>query len=84
MKTREELRKLISETKLGEDWAKYKCIRNKVNNRLKYEESCWQKARWDACGDNSVKTLREFYAGTVQGLQPSCSTRDLLRQRLKI
>ena len=56
MKTREKLHKLISETKLGEDWAKYKCIRNKVNNWLKYEESVWQKARLEACCDNSAKT----------------------------
>ena len=63
MKTREELHKLISETKLGDDLAKYQCIRNKVNNRLKYEESVWQKARLEACGHNSAKTektLREF------------------------
>ena len=58
IKTREELHKLISETKLGEASAEYKCIRNKVNNRLKYEESGWQKARLEACGDNSVKTLK--------------------------
>ena len=74
MKTREELHKLISETKLGEASAEYKCIRNKVNNRLKYEESVWQKARLDASGDNSAKTLKKTLS----------STRNFLGQRLKI
>ena len=46
-----KLMKLVSETKLGEAWAEYKCIRNKIN-RLKHEESAWQKARLEACGDN--------------------------------
>ena len=43
MKTRENLQKLVSETKLLEAWAEYKCIRNKVN-RLQHKESVWQKS----------------------------------------
>ena len=55
----EELHKLTSETKLGEGWDKYKCIRNKVNNTLKYEESVQQKARVEAFGDNSAKIKKK-------------------------
>ena len=54
MKTRENLQKLVSETKLVEAWAEYKCIRNKVN-RLQHKESVWQKSE---IGGN--KTSKSF------------------------
>ena len=56
MKTRADLHRIASEIKLGENWAKYKYIRNKINYRSKYEESVWQKARLEACGDSTAKT----------------------------
>ena len=58
MKTRDELQKLASETKCKEDWVRYKHIRNTINNRLKYEESSWQRSRLDACSNNSAKTWK--------------------------
>ena len=60
MKTMDELHKLASETKLREDWVKYKSTRNKVNNRLTYEESVGQKSRLEACSDNSTKTWKSI------------------------
>ena len=42
MKSRDQVQKLASETKSRSDWLKYKELRNKINNKLKYEESRWQ------------------------------------------
>ena len=53
MKERDTLQKKASETGSREDWVKFKSVRNKINNRLKYEERYWQKAKLDQCGDNS-------------------------------
>ena len=39
MKVRDELHKLASETRDRDDWARFKHMRNRINNRLKYEES---------------------------------------------
>ena len=58
MKVRDELQKLASETKCREDWNRYKEARNKVNNKLKYEESNWQRVRLEECGKDSGKTWR--------------------------
>ena len=49
---------MASETKCKEDWVRYKHIRNTINNRLKYEESSWQRSRLDACSNNSAKTWK--------------------------
>ena len=53
MKERDTLQKLAAETKCREDWQQFKSVRNRVNNRLKYEESSWQRAKLDECGNNS-------------------------------
>ena len=58
MKVRDELQKLASETRDRDDWNRYKHMRNRINNRLKYEESHWQKVRLDECGNNSAKTWK--------------------------
>ena len=58
MKERDEWQKLASETSSRVDWLRYKKLRNKVNNRLKFEESTWQKARLDNCSTNSAKTWK--------------------------
>ena len=58
MKVRDELQKLASETKCREDWKRYKEARNKVNNKLKYEESNWRRVRLEECGKDSGKTWR--------------------------
>ena len=58
MKVRDELQKLASETKDRDDWARFKHMRNTINNRLKYEESHWQKLRLDECGNNPGKVWK--------------------------
>ena len=58
MKARDEVQKLASETKSRDDWVKHKQLRNKVNNKLKYEEASWQKKRLAGCGNNSAKTWK--------------------------
>ena len=58
MKSRDQVQKLASETKSRSDWLKYKELRNKINNKLKYEESRWQKLRLSGCRDNSAKTWK--------------------------
>ena len=58
MRLRDERHKLAAETRCREDWTRFKHTRNMVNNRLKYEEKAWQKARLDACSNNSAKTLK--------------------------
>ena len=58
MKERDQLHKVASETKERDDWNNFKHIRNRINNRLKYEEGHWQKARLDECGDNSAKVWK--------------------------
>ena len=50
MKIRDELHKEASETNCRNDWDNFKSIRNKINNRLKFEERAWQKARLEECG----------------------------------
>ena len=58
MKERDEWQKLASETNCRVDWIRFKKLRNKVNNRLKYEETKWQQIRLDECGTNSAKTWK--------------------------
>ena len=58
MKERDELHKVASETKKKDDWNKFKHIRNRINNKLKYEEGHWQKARLEQCGNNSAKVWK--------------------------
>ena len=53
MKERDQLQKLAAETGSREDWKKFKCLRNQINNRLKFEEQKWQKFKLDECGTNS-------------------------------
>ena len=55
MKERNRLQKVASETKERSDWKNYKQIRNKVKNRLKYEETKWQRTSFEQCGSNSAK-----------------------------
>ena len=58
MKVRDNLHKTASETNCKDDWKEFKHIRNKINNRLKYEESRWQKIRLDECGPDPAKTWK--------------------------
>ena len=58
MKDRNVLQKVASETKDKNDWKKYKQIRNKLKNRLKYEETKWQKIRLEECDTNSGKVWK--------------------------
>ena len=58
MRARDQVQRLSSETKNRSDWLKYKELRNKVNNKLKYEESRWQKQRLSGCRGNSARTWK--------------------------
>jgi hypothetical protein len=58
MKERDMLKKNASETLDMEDWKKFKHIRNQVNNRLKYEESNWQRIKIDSCVEDSSKVCQ--------------------------
>ena len=58
MKARDEVQKLASETRSRDDWVKYKQLRNRVTNRLRYQESSWQRRRLSECGVNSSKTWK--------------------------
>ena len=53
MKQRDQLQKLAADTQHRDDWKKFKCLRNKINNRLKFEEQKWQKFKLDECGSDS-------------------------------
>ena len=52
------MQKIASETKDKNDWKKYKQIRNKLKNKLKYEETKWQKIRLEECYTNSGKVWK--------------------------
>ena len=58
MKERDTLQKVASENKNRDDWKKFKVVRNKVNNRLKFEESSWQKKKIEDCGKDSSKVWK--------------------------
>ena len=45
MRHRDELQKNASESNCETKWNEYKKLRNQVNNKLKYEESYYQKRR---------------------------------------
>ena len=53
MKERDQSQKIAALTRNREDWIKFKSLRNRVNNRLKYEERHWQRVKLAACGDNT-------------------------------
>ena len=63
MKERDDLNEKASNSGNREDWKKYKTLRNKINNRLKFEERSWQSAKLKQCnGDsktswNTIKTI---------------------------
>ena len=59
MKARDKLQQVASETKSKEEWKNYKQLRNKVNNKLKYEEYKGKKQALDECGENSAKTWKK-------------------------
>ena len=55
MKERDLQQKKASETQRREDWQKFKALRNRINNRLKFEECSWQKSKLEECGEDSSK-----------------------------
>ena len=55
MKERDKQQKLAAETKKREDWQRYKALRNRINNRLKFEETKWQKSKLEECGEDAGK-----------------------------
>ena len=58
MKERDRLHKIAAETNDKDDWKEFKMARNKINNKLKYEESKWQKFRLEQCGLHSAKVWK--------------------------
>ena len=58
MKERNRKQKVASETKCRDDWKKFKALRNQVNNRLKYEESKWNRNKLEECDGNPSKTWK--------------------------
>ena len=53
MRDRDQLQKTAAESKSRDDWNNFKSLRNRVNNRLKFEERNWQKEKLGQCEDNS-------------------------------
>ena len=49
MKEIDQLQKEAAQSQNRELWKKFKCLQNKVNNRLKYEEKSWQKSKLVEC-----------------------------------
>ena len=58
MKERDQQQRLASETKNREDWIKFKMLRNKINNRLKYDQRSWQKDKLDEYDGNPSKNWK--------------------------
>ena len=58
MKERDRLQKIASENNNKDDWKNYKTVRNKVNNRLKFEETSWQRKKLSECGEDSSRVWR--------------------------
>ena len=59
MKNRDNLLKIASETKNKDDWKNYKLLRNKINNRLKYEENKGKKEAVEDCGNNPARVWKK-------------------------
>ena len=55
MKERDRLHKVASVNGNNEDWQNFKNIRNKINNKLKFEEKKWHAEKIKLCGSNSSK-----------------------------
>ena len=60
MKERDAQQKKASETDSREDWQKFKTLRNTINNRLKFEETNWQKSKLEQCGEDSAKIWKHI------------------------
>ena len=41
-----------------ETWKQYKILRNKINNRLKYEEKYFQRKKLQECNNSSLKSWK--------------------------
>ena len=58
IKERNNLQREASKNNDKEIWKKFKVLRNKINNRLKFEERNWHKLKLEECGENSSKTWK--------------------------
>ena len=58
MKERDRLQKVASESNKKEDWKYYKVARNKINNRLKFEETSWKRKKLSECGEDSSRVWK--------------------------
>ena len=57
---RNNLQKIASETKLPDDWKKYKQLRNNINNRLKHEKKNYRRNKLESLDKNSSKAWKQF------------------------
>ena len=53
MKERDKQQKMAADTRKREDLQKYKALRNRINNRLKFEERKWQQSKLEECGEDA-------------------------------
>ena len=58
MKDRDNLQKDAAQTGDKNKWDQYKKIRNKINNKLKYEEKCWQRRKLEQCNGDSKSSWK--------------------------
>ena len=55
IKERNALQKKAATSRDRDHWREFKRARNRVNNRLKFEEKNWQRLKIEECGENSGK-----------------------------
>ena len=58
MKERDQLHRIAGQNGAKENWDNYKKLRNKINNRLKYEEKQWQSSKLKECKGDSKSTWK--------------------------
>ena len=58
MKQRDYFQKTASETNCKNTWKQYKLLRNKINNKLKFEEKMYQKRKLQQCNGNSLRSWK--------------------------
>ena len=56
MKERNQLQEIASKSNSNADWEKFRQVRNKVNNKLRYEEKYYQRKRLSETRGDSLKS----------------------------
>ena len=60
MTRRNKAQKTASENKTGENFDKYKTLRNRVTNSLKHDKNKWQKQKLDNCNNDPGKLWKNI------------------------